>query len=142
MGFNEIPYDYQPKTTYQVAQILEAKYGILQTFYNMNEQKIIDSLVESYENAISDIGFGADPMALDPAGAASSWIQHEFKESLSRQAYDGVIRGVPTQASLTGRSRRFKKGYKTGTRASFIDSGLYQSSFQVWVDNVSSPVSE
>ena len=132
LGFLETPHIDSRHSTYEVAEILESKYHVVETFYELNETQIADAIVQSYADAIESIELGA-PITLNLAGDAISMIETTFKKSLGQQAYDGVIPGVPTKAALMGRSKRFKRGRNPrGSRPSFIDTGIYQSSFVAW----------
>lgn len=119
-------------TTGDVAQILEARYGIMRAFVDMNKDDILNSIQSSMVGAVINIVNG-QPGAISPGAQAMADIETKFKESLSNRAYDGVLKGVPTLASQRGVSHRFKKPYaRRAARPSFIDTGLYQSSFTVW----------
>jgi hypothetical protein len=64
-------------------------------------------------------------------------IEERFKDFLSLQEMDKLgVPGVPTEAAKKGKSSRFKRRRSKGgaPRPSFIDTGLYQSSFKAWVD--------
>jgi len=122
------------KTTGDVAQILEAKYHIMATFYEMNKTAIASALEKSMVGSVIDMVNGK-PGPTKPDAQALSDIETSFKQALSMRAFDGVIKGVPTAASLGGVSHRFKKPYANRpARPSFINTGLYQSSFTVWTE--------
>lgn len=122
------------KTTGDVAQILEAKYHIMRTFYEMNRRDITVALEKSMVGSVINIVNGQSG-AIKPDAQAMSDIETAFKQALSMRAFDGVIKGVPTQASLGGVSHRFKKPYaKRAARPSFVNTGLYQSSFTAWTE--------
>lgn len=133
-GVIDIPH-LDGKTTGDIAEILEAKYEVMRKFTEIKEENIVEALAESYSDAIVDVINGVDPSNLNPAAQAASDIEHMLKQAIALQAFDGVIAGVPTQAALQGRSKRFKSGRNPrGSRPSFIDTGMYQSSIKVWVD--------
>ena len=124
-------------TTGQVARILEDKYHIMELFYEDNRNFVGKALEESLQGSLEDILMGApvNPTP-NPFAEAESEIQNRFKKFLSTREVESLgIPGVPTQAALDGRSSRFKKGKSpTGRRPSFIDTGLYQSSFKAWTE--------
>lgn len=121
-------------TTGDVAQILERRYGVMQTFFDMEKGNIIQSLQSSMVGSIINMVNG-QPSPITPSAQALSDIETMFKQSLSNRVYDGVIKGVPTQAAERGVSHRFKKPYqRRAARPSFIDTGLYQSSFTAWTE--------
>lgn len=124
------------KTTGDVAQILEAKYGLMQAFVDMHrkviEHEIETSMARTLETAL--IRGGKLPRGGPLAGAMSE-IEHLFKDALTMQSYDFKIAGVPTAAALAGVSHRFKRAYvRRPSRPSFVDTGLYMASFRAWVD--------
>ena len=87
-------------------------------------------------NAALEARLAGAPASLDLYAEGLSEIEKLFKiDYLSNmEAESAGLRGVvPTKAALEGRSIRFKN--KRGPRRpSFIDSGLYQSSFKAWVE--------
>lgn len=129
--------------TGDLAEMLEAKYHVMEKFYDMNEGAINGYVVDAFQGAVDSLLMGA-PSGIDPFVAASSKIENRFKEALSNKEFDNQIPGVPTQASLEGTSQRFKKvkerkkkkgrRRKRAGRPSFIDTGIYQSSFKAWID--------
>jgi hypothetical protein len=122
------------KTTGDVAQILEARYHIMKTFVDMNKDDIVRALEKSMVGSVINIVNG-QPGPISPEAQALSDIESKFKEALSMRAFDGLIKGVPTQAAERGVSHRFKKPYaRRAARPSFINTGLYQSSFTVWTE--------
>lgn len=138
LGVNDVPYTKYNlgKTTGDVAQILEAKYGIMAAFVSIREGAILNAIeggiAKTLETAL--IRGGRLPKGGPLAGAMSA-IEHDFKQALAMQMLDGKIPGVPTAAALRGVSHRFKRPYvRRPQRPSFIDTGLYQSSFRAWVD--------
>jgi hypothetical protein len=157
LGVTEIPYTiaytpkakklkaghrkFQPsygkgKTTGDIAEILEANYGIMGAFATKYMPDIIGSLEKSYAGALKNILMGAPTAA--PAEQSMSWIQDKFKTFLTNKEMEGISRAgkypIPTKASLMGVSHRFKMPYaKRPPRPSFIDTGLYQSSFRAWM---------
>jgi hypothetical protein len=122
------------KTTGDIAQILEAKYHIMRTFVEMNKNDIISAIEKSMVGSVINIVNG-QPGPIAPDAQAMSDIENAFKNALSMRAFDGLIKGVPTAASLGGVSHRFKKPYASRpARPSFVNTGLYQSSFTAWTE--------
>jgi hypothetical protein len=120
------------KTTGDIAEIIESKYGLMQTFFNLERQMFVTSLEKAVKGAIHNIMLG-QPTPIDLGAEAMEKIKARFKSNLSQRRYDGVISGVPTKAALAGVSHRFMKPYgKRGERPSFIDTGTLQSSFTAW----------
>lgn len=155
LGVVDIPYGDASKkgaaksdrsiTTGDVAEILEDNYGIMEYFYNIHKNEIDEWILDSFENAIESIDAGGN-LSFDAFGRAAQKIQARFDDFLSNKEMDGLIPGVPTQASLDNVSHRFKKRVatrkrpkkkkvKAGPRPSFIDTGLYQNTFRAWIDD-------
>ncbi len=152
LGVNDIPYvekgtpDNKGMTTGDLADILEAKYHVMEVFYELHTTEIAGLIAESSKNALEAIMNGTAPATLDPWGAATSAIELMFQKAIDMKEFDGVMPGVPTKASLDGTSARFKKPNskykgkgknrrKRGARPSFQFSGQYEDSFRAWVDN-------
>lgn len=125
------------KTTVQVAKELEDQYGIVETFFQLEEQKITDLLEEAYVEEISEVVM-MQRLTKRTRGISTKEtdkIEQSFRQSIDRRRFDGLIQGVPTTASLRGVSHLLPQPYsrKNSTRPSFKDTGLYQSSFRAWV---------
>lgn len=138
LGVVDVPYahDAGGKSTGDVAEILEGKYGVMGKFVEVHEQDIATDLEESLAGTLEDLLLGAPPGA-DPFGSATSDIDARFKKFLSSKEMDRLgVPGVPTAASLAGRSSRFKQKQKKsrGSRPSFVDTSLYLNSFKSWID--------
>jgi len=121
-------------TTGDVAQWLEDKYHLIETFYNIYEDDFGDSILLSYDQAVEDLLLGKPNFSFDAGkmyASALSKMENMFKQSLSQQKFDGLIAGVPTQASLDGVNHRLKIK-KGAPRPSFIDTGLYEATFKAW----------
>ena len=123
-------------TTGDVAEILEAKYHVMETFYELHQEEIGDLIVRSLAAKIETIQQGGYAGYDEPFAGATSVIEDEFKQFLSQKVMETLgIPGVPTKAALAGVSHRFKHPYaQRAARPSFIDTGLYQASFKAWVD--------
>jgi hypothetical protein len=124
------------KTTGQVAEFLEDRYGIMRAFYDHRGGRIaVLGLETATRNAILNMMMG-QPGAIDVTAETMQNLATEFKKSLSERRYDQWINAgrVPTKAALAGVSHRFKFPYKKRPeRPSFIDTGMYQSSFVAWM---------
>jgi hypothetical protein len=119
-----------------LAEILEAKYHIIELFWTLHEQDNVTDLEESLSGAIENFIMGA-PISIDPFGSAMSKIEDRFKQMLSNKELDSLgYPGIPTAAAMAGVSARFKSGFtKNRTpRPSFISSGQYQGAFKAWVE--------
>lgn len=132
LGVIDLPYtDGQGTSTGDVAKILEAKYGVMQVFFDFYKDRIIAKLEEITAKQIENLFVGISPQP-DPFAEVSSFIKDSFSKFLLQREIERLgIEGVPTKAALSGISHRFKKPYaKRPSRPSFIDTGLYESVFQ------------
>lgn len=119
------------QTTGDVAEWLENKYDVMSYFVQAHGDDIARSLENAVTGVIDNILMGA-PQGGDPFAGATSDIEHMFRQFLDNKELDGQS-GIPTKASLDGKSSRFKK-QRGPARPSFIDTGLYQSSFKCIVE--------
>lgn len=124
------------KTTGDVAEILENRYHIMETFFELNEDHVLGMLETSIEGALQNL-YAGGPGTMSPNSQGESDIETRFKQFLSNREMDGTATpGVPTKAALRGVSHRFNHPYaKRGSRPSFIDTGLLQANFKSWIDN-------
>ena len=122
-------------TTGDVATILEDKYHLMESFYQVHEKDIGNLIVQAVAGRLENIQLGA-PTGSDAFGTATNQIEDMFKKFLSTREVEHLgIPGVPTKAAQEGVSHRFLHPYaKRGERPSFIDTSLYVSSFKSWVD--------
>lgn len=145
-GVNDIPYSHsdntgtvkkgktkgapRTSTTGEVAEILEEKYHIMETFWNLHDGEIIEDYSEAIVGAFEGLLQGS-PVSPNALASGNAEVEARFRKFLSEREMDALgIPGVPTKASLQGVSHRFKgKKNKSGPRPSFIDTGLLESSF-------------
>jgi hypothetical protein len=122
----------QGKTVGQVATELEKKYGVVETFYNLEENFIVDAFEEAYMNGT---GQGMTTSSWDVKWNPSRSLEPKFRRSLNSRRFDGLIRGVPTRAAQRGVSHLRRKPFApSAPRPSFIDTSLYQRSFRAWLE--------
>lgn len=124
----------KPKTTGDVAEILEGKYSIMQRFWNRHGQDYIDDLVMGSVQAMEAAMTGRS--ARSDVRTTLSKMQHGFRDFISSREAERVgIRGVPTAAALRGVSHRRAHPYAKHNprRPSFRDTGLYMASFRAWI---------
>ena len=115
------------QTTGDVAEILEDKYHILETFVETYREEIGDAVAHSIAGAIENMVAGS-PAIENPFATAENEIEESMKAFLDLQEMDGIP-GVPTAAALRGKSKRFKRN-KGAPRPSFEDSGLMQANYR------------
>jgi hypothetical protein len=121
-------------TTGDVAEILEAKYGLMAAFYRVHEADVGKAIENSLEGAMESLLMGR---TTDPWGRGMQAIQQEFRDFISSKEAENVgIPGTPTKAALRGVNHRLKRPYvgRNPRRPSFRDTGLLMASFRSWVD--------
>lgn len=128
-------------TTGQVAKWLEDDYHIMQLFWERfgsgggaDGNKIPQMLLDSMAKTIRTLAVSTKaPRDINPFAGALSGIETLFKHELDKvpsQFLKGP--GIPTKRSVIGYSNRFKRR-RGPPRPSFIDTGLYQTSFKAWM---------
>jgi hypothetical protein len=153
LGVTDIPYVQKPSprqrkirggtvTTGDVAGFLEDRYHVMEVFARENETKIAGYLEDGLRGSLESLLMGAPP-SLDPFGSGTAKIEERFKNFLSLGEMDALgYPGVPTQAAINRasgkrRSARFKRRRGPATNVapvSFVDTGLFSSSFKAWID--------
>ena len=139
LGVADLPYVAAPgATTGDVAEWLENKYHIMEVFFHEREGEIAAALLNSVEGAMEDLLSGKPIKDILQKGlgtqAGADVIKNMFMQFIDSQAMDRLgYPGVPTAASLKGVNHRLKIN-KGSPRPSFRDTGLYESSFQSWID--------
>jgi hypothetical protein len=145
LGVTDLPYVQSPSrrqrktnastvTTGDVAGWLENRYHVMEVFSQEHMPDIAGDLENSLQGSLESLLLGAPP-SLDPFGGATSKIEDRFRQFLSLGEMEKLgYPGVPTKASLKGVNNRMKNNQGTPGRPSFRDTGLYEASFQAWVD--------
>lgn len=133
-GVWNVPYGTDRTTTGDVAKDLEKRYGVMGHFVDMQRKMIA---TEVMEELLGTIGRRSRSHPMDA-------ISTRLKQAISNREFDGIP-GVPTHAAQMGISTRFKAGVNKGSRRkkakrgaprpSFIDSGLYQGSIRVVLED-------
>lgn len=122
------------QTTGDVAEILEAKYHVMELFVEAHHDDILEAMHKSLEGVSEDILIGAPIAGLNPYAGAEAEIKKLFAKFLESQEIEGMgVPGVPTKAALDGISPRFKSG-RGPRRPSFIASALYETDFIAWFE--------
>lgn len=145
LGVIDIPYADQQvkhkggsapgKTTGDVATILEAKYGVMETFFERHGDEIADAMADSMLGALEGALSGA-PVNMNPLASAEQDVKEMFQEFIDQKEMDGMVAGVPTMAARRGVSHRRRHPYKKGNpeRPSFVDTGLYRENMTAWIE--------
>lgn len=123
------------QTTGDVAEILEAKYGIMDTFAFMRLPDIAKELENSIAGELESLMMGGSGSS-NPFKSAESAIESMFKNFLAKGDIEHAgIEGVPTQAAIKGVNHRLAHPYAKSNprRESFIDTGTYAASFKAWI---------
>lgn len=123
-------------TTGDVAEILEARYGIFGHFQDKYGSEIGDMLAEAMEHRLEAVLSGA-PISNAPVLPEGSLgaIEQKFRSFLDNREMDGAVPGVPTEAAKRGYNPRLAHPYAKDnpSRPSFIASGNYQAHARVWM---------
>lgn len=121
------------QTTGDVAEILEEKYHIMESFAEEYHDQIVDAVAHSLAGAMETILSGQD--VENPFAGAESEITEGMKEFIDGQMMDGIP-GVPTKAALKGINHRLTHPYAKGNpaRPSFLDTGLFQANMVATIE--------
>jgi hypothetical protein len=127
-------------TAEKVANILEGKYGIVETFSAVYEEEISNIMTEGFaeiaRNMLSSGRTSTTSSIKNLMKPSTNNIQSLFRSFLDQEEMNGMVEGVPTAAALGGkRSGRGSKTRKGIKRPSFINTGIYRASFRCWADN-------
>jgi hypothetical protein len=142
LGVIDIPYGHaygedtvDPNiTTGEVAQSLEERYRIMETFYSDHKEEITDSMAAEYAGILNDLFHGARVNPDRAIAGIGDDIKPLFHAFLDNKEMDGKS-GVPTLASILGIQHRRKKVKYNPGRPSFEDSLMYRNSFKAWISN-------
>jgi len=136
LGVVDVAYSEDGKTTTtgDVAEILEANYGVMRTFVELHEKDIANELSSQLMGMLESAKQGA-PLPLGSIQFPK--IDAMFRDYLDHGEWEKTS-GQPTQAAQngvrTGKKRPYKKS--NSPRPSFIDTGLYRGSFKTRVDRM------
>jgi hypothetical protein len=126
----------QGKTTREVAEELETQYGIVEKFYELEADNIVEMLEETLGESIERIMTMEQPPKTGGIPVKETdKIEAKFRARLKREElHSGGT--VPTLAAIRGVSHLRKHPYAKSNprRPSFIDTGMYQRSFRAWVE--------
>ncbi|EJR0236082.1 hypothetical protein [Pantoea sp. JZ2] len=134
LGVVDMPYDYgdTSATTHEVAEDLQDRYQLFTHFFETHKKEICAEVGEALAwSLINHIQHGA-PLT---QGELLGETMQQFNIFLEQEEMAGLsVDGVPTLAALEGKNSRLKieRGER---RPSFIDGGLFKSSFVAWIGN-------
>lgn len=123
------------QTTGDIAEILEAKYHVMESFFELHAQEIANDLAVSMKNSLEDAlsGGPANYQLADSEG----FIKTLFTTFIDSKEMDGLgASGVPTAASLRGVNHRLQHPFAKGNpaRPSFRDTGTYSAAMRAWIE--------
>jgi len=134
LGVVDMPYDYgeEPATTFEVATRLEEDYGLFSHFWAKHRDDIIQEAGTAVAHQlINRIRYGAP----DGGELQMGEVIQKFNIFLEQEEMAGLgVAGVPTQAAIHGVNSRLKRQFGP-RRPSFIDGGLFKTSFTAWIEN-------
>ena len=132
LGVLDVAYteDGKSTTTGEVAKILEANYGVIQTFVDLHEDEIGDELIDRLVGIFESSAMGAK---LDYRVVDFPKVEKMFRDYLDAGEWENQIGNSATAAAAAGRSKRKKNAGQT-PRVSFVDTGLYRKSFRAWMN--------
>lgn len=141
-GVIDQPYDYgdEPgKTTFEVAQDLEKRYEIFSHFWDMHKEEIIREAGEMLAYQLVNHLKHKAPLPSVQVMGKTRGIFHQFLEVEEMAGLTINGNPVPTNAALMGVNSRLKDKYTGERRPSFIDGGLFKTSFIAWIGNDAEP---
>lgn len=120
-------------TTGDVATILEERYHVMGTFFELRKGQIAENVADAMGRALQDL-FGGHRRQ-NVAYEADQQIEAQFRHFLDANEMQKIaigLTGVPLSAAAArGLSHRKKHPYaKRKGRPAFVDTGLYKISFR------------
>lgn len=136
------------ETTGEVANILEKKYHVMETYFELHKRDIADALRSAFVNSMRQAR-KRGTMPENPFFDALAKIDSGFRDFLDAGEMQRVLNTLTqseldyflsstsgfTKAAQRGVNHRKKNPYaKKAARPAFIDTGLYQQSFKSWIE--------
>jgi len=147
-------------STYDVAMILEENYGIMQTFFDLYQDRIAQWIADDLANSIQmlangvgiDTGGGSGSASHQLAGkrrsvsgsqsstltyGADQKIEEAFRAFIFGGEMTKITGSSISAAAQAGKTKRTKSGYTKGKKArpDFVDTGLFVSAFRAWTED-------
>lgn len=134
LGVIDVPYSDKiegaKETTHEVAMDLEYRYQIMELYIKSRAKFIDETLAKALKDALFAKMKGL-PVPKNVIAGADDRIESDFRAWLDAESH-----GIPrTLAGQKGIRHRFKQVEHGLPRPSFIDTGLYQQSFRVWLED-------
>lgn len=122
-------------TTGEVATILEDRYHVMETFFELKKDQIAEILAEGMADSINSLINGRPPDA-SPTYDPEQQIELLFRTFLDANEMQTLAAKFGmnlTAAAARGDNARKKSG-KSNARPTFIDTGTYRAAFRAWVE--------
>lgn len=134
-GVNEVAYSDPgvkgATTTGEVAQILEDKYSVMEVFWEAHKEEVIQSVGNALQERIESILQGNRPKS---GQVKIDRAEVMFRQYLNNDEWQSM-KGHVIAAAMGGVNLRKKDKQVKGARPAFIDTGLYQQSARIWLDD-------
>jgi hypothetical protein len=126
-------------TAQKVAEILENKYDIVETFSAIYDEEISNIMKDGVSQVANNLlsgGKGTTTASMkNLMKPYTNEVQNLFRQFLDHEEMNGLIEGVPTAAAMGGKLRGRGKVSRGGKqRPSFVNTGIYRASFRAWAD--------
>jgi len=124
-------------STGDVAEILENKYHIMRSFFEVKEEQINEEIAEFFAGLVESLAMG---MPMESAFTRLQTgifdkIERMFRNFLDAEEMNQILPShMHSQAAKDGIRTRMKAKKKEGPRAAFVDTGMYQASFRAWLE--------
>jgi len=129
LGVVDIPYaDKEGETTYEVAKLLEEKYAVMGTFFDIHGKDIAEDLESGIAGAIEDAFAGVASRNIF-AGAMSK-TEARFKEYIDKEEHGIRLKKHDAPKAGGRKKRQYRKVKNTNA---FIWTGMYRMSFRSWI---------
>ena len=131
LGVVDLPYtDHtQSETTGEVAEILEEKYHVMETFFDMHKKDIADAIGQSVAGALVNARAG-QTMKRDIFLSAMDKTEKMFKRYIDSEQHGIKLKKHDAPKAGARKKRQYKK---VSAVVAFVDSGLMRKSFKSWI---------
>lgn len=125
-------------TTFNVAKILEKRYHVMQTFFDLRKGQIAEALADDMAGRLEDL-FAGGKSKTRKGYRAEQKIETQFRAfiySNQMQRIALALTGAPiSAAAVSGVNKRKKHPYaqKNRARPAFVDTTTYVTSFRAQI---------